>query len=483
MRRLFSLRGTLAAGFWIGCVSAALWAQDAETPDASSSLGDLARQTRSQHAADEGKSSKAQQLVDEMQQEQEASENAPLGFKNYDAGDYRLFVPFPFSLEGRDNGGAVLLGSRIGVTNTEVMAGSPIPIPPNASDDYLMNMVRQNAGLHGPSPYCAVNKQGDRRVFRCSWNGAPNLLGRPVLGSMEFVVASSSLIPVMCVSPDEKECLGYDRTGYHTCNNRNPSWEEVQRTKAAIQAHAGDARTTWQSCDQIIYPSIQLKEDIVVHPVKFSEEKPARVAAAVAQDTSVAADPQSTPLADLARQTRQAPRGGPQAALDSAEGPVAPAGFQFFELQYCQNPQHCSDASVVIPEKAEVVSRTNGQYIFKSLLNGATIMLYAGPADVNAPYRGMTDPDYIRMRDLANSNGWSHEKTDGVSTQELTIEGRSALMTRFRYQRDAKTWWVGERLLIDMQGSQFLVGCTAPEQGFADAEVLCTTLVNSLRLK
>jgi hypothetical protein len=138
---------------------------------------------------------------------------------------------------------------------------------------------------------------------------------------------------------------------------------------------------------------------------------------------------------------------------------------------------------VVIPEKAEVVSRTNGQYIFKSLLNGATIMLYAGPADVNAPYRGMTDPDYIRMRDLANSNGWSHEKTDGVSTQELTIEGRSALMTRFRYQRDAKTWWVGERLLIDMQGSQFLVGCTAPEQGFADAEVLCTTLVNSLRLK
>jgi hypothetical protein len=37
-----------------------------------------------------------------MQQEQEAGENAPLGFKNYDAGDYRVFVPSPYSLAGRD---------------------------------------------------------------------------------------------------------------------------------------------------------------------------------------------------------------------------------------------------------------------------------------------------------------------------------------------------------------------------------------------
>jgi hypothetical protein len=118
----------------------------------------------------------------------------------------------------------------------------------------------------------------------------------------------------------------------------------------------------------------------------------------------------------------------------------------------------------------------------KSTLNGGAVMLYVGPADVNSPYRSMTDPDYIRMRDLANSNGWTREKTDGVSTQELTIAGRQALMTRFRYQRDQKTWWVGERALIEMQGAQFLVGCTAAELHFADAETLCTTLVNSLRL-
>jgi hypothetical protein len=94
----------------------------------------------------------------------------------------------------------------------------------------------------------------------------------------------------------------------------------------------------------------------------------------------------------------------------------------------------------------------------------------------------MTNPDYIRIRDLANSNGWSREKADSVSTQELTIEGHPALMTRFRYQRDQKKWWIGERALIQTQAGQFLVGCTAVEERFADAEALCTTLVNSLRL-
>jgi hypothetical protein len=57
-------------------------------------------------------------------------------------------------------------------------------------------------------------------------------------------------------------------------------------------------------------------------------------------------------------------------------------------------------------------------------------------------------------------------------------------MTRFRYQRDQKKWWIGERILIEMpMGAQFLVGCTALEENFADAEALCTTLVNSLRLR
>ncbi len=478
MRNLLSTRGVLAASavFWLGTVGLA---QEAESAN---SLGDVARQTRAQHAsAPADKSSKAQGLVDEMQQEQEAEENAPVGFKNYNAGEYRLFVPFPYTLEGRENGGAVLVGSRLGITNTEVLAGNPVPIRANLSDSDLGILVGQLARQHSPNSNCSPIKLGSRKAFRCGmYQGY--VLGRQVWGTMEYVVASSSVIPVMCVSPDEHECLSSYGPGYHACNHPHPAWAEVQETRAAIQIRDRDERTTAQMCDQIIYPSIQLKEDIVVHPASIPEGKAHVVSVSVPEDRSVMASPgQGASLAELARQTRQAPRDKAQATLDNAEGDSAPAGFQSLSLQYCLNPQQCSEASVVIPEKAEVVSRVNGQHIFKAAIDGEPVMLYAGPADVNAPYRGLTDPDYIRIRDLANSNGWSREKPDDVSTQDLNIMGRPALMTRFRYQRDQKRWWIGERILIDNHGAQFLLGCAAPEEHFADAERLCTTLVNSLR--
>jgi hypothetical protein len=485
----------LAGLAFLLCLGVAARAQEGEPP--SPSLGDVARQNRARHrAADENTPSKAQALAEEMQQEQEASEAAPTGFKSYDAGDYRLFVPYPFSIEGRDNGGPVLLGSRLGLSNTEVVAGTPIAIPANRSDNDLMNVARQYASLHGTQASCSATKQGEHKAFRCSWQTSPTLLGHSVFGSMLFVVASNSLIPVMCVSPNDLHeiCVGYDTWGHSNCTDRYQAlygWDFAAKAQAAADAQYRDERTTFQMCDQVIYPSIQLKEDIVVHPATIPEGNPTNAAATpVPQDTSVAVGTQATSLADLARQTRQVPHAKAQARLDNAEGTnAAPPGFQSFTIQYCLNPNQCSEASVVIPEKTEVVARVNGQHVFKTTLSGDPVMLYAGPADVNAPYRSMTDRDYIRMRDLANANGWSHEKTDGVSTQEMTIEGRPTLMTRFRYQREQNTWWVGERALMEMQNSpydtkgwQFLVGCTAPEQRFADAEALCTTLVNSLRL-
>jgi hypothetical protein len=210
MRSAFSARAVLAAAAWMTCLGAALWAQDSVSPN---SLGDVARQSRAQHAsAPADKSGKAQGLVDEMLAEQDASENAPTGFKNYNAGDYWVFVPFPNSLEGRDNGGAVLLGSRLGITNTEVLAGTSIPVPANLSDNDLVNVARGLAGLHGQSPNCYPIKLGQHKAFRCGWSGGPYLLGHQVWGSMEIVVGSNSLIPVMCVSPDEIQCLTYNVT-------------------------------------------------------------------------------------------------------------------------------------------------------------------------------------------------------------------------------------------------------------------------------
>jgi len=455
-----------------------------ESGDPGVALGDIARQTRSQRSGREAASSKAQDLADEMQREQEESENAPTGFRSYNAGDYRVFVPFPYSLEGRENGGPVLLGSQLGITNTEVLAGTPIPLPGSLSDAELVYLARQIASGHGQYPGCSIIKRGERKAVHCYWNGTPTLLGHEVWGTMEFVVGSTSLIPVMCVSPDEFQCLSYKNGSWGVCNKPYATWAEVQKTRAALETRFQDERTTGQVCDQIIYPSIHLKEDTVVHPANISEKTAKERDGPVLQDTSLAVPgTPSKSLGDLARETRQATHVEAHAKLDNSEGTsLAPSGFQPFSIQFCFHPQACGEASVVLPEKAEVVTRVNGQHIFKVSQNGSPVMLYAGPADVNAPYRSLTDPDYIRMRDLANSNGWSREKPDSVSTQELTIEGFPALMTRFRYQREQNAWWVGERALIDLHGAQFLLACTAPEANFSDAEVLCTTLVNSLRI-
>ena len=492
MKHGISGRGLLTAALLVAGLGLHVWAQDGN-PDSlgDHSLGDLARQTRSQYASDQQKTSKAQQLVDEMQQEQEASDNAPVGFKSYDAGEYRLFVPYPYSLEGRENGGAVLLGSRLGITNTEVLAGAPLPIPPNLSRIDIGNLARQMGQQYASTAYCSATKLGTHDAYHCSLSGA-RLMGRQVVGDLEIVVASNTLIPIMCVSPDDlQQCVTYDQFGYHTCGNRNPTWAQVQKARDSIDTRYRDERTTNQLCSQVIYPSIQLKEDIVVHPASIGESKAPKPAAAPRQDARVSASGTQGPsLAELARETRLASHGQAQVKLNNADGEsFAPPGFQSMPLQICQNPQHCTEASVMIPEKAETVSNINGQHIFKTTMNGDPVFLYAGPADVNDPYRSMTDHDWLRMRDLANSNGWSREKADAVSTQELTITGHQALMTRFRYQRDQKAWWIGERALIEVRTSpydtrtaQFMVGCTAPEERFADAESLCTTLVNSLRL-
>lgn len=465
--------------------SGMLRAQDSD--EQAPALGDVARQTRTPHMPGEAKS-QAQGPVGEMQREEEESENAPVGFESYNAGEYRLFVPFPYSLEGRENGGAVLLGSRLGVTNAEVMAGAPVPIEGNKSDGELMFWARQLADQHGQAANCAAFQLGEHKAFRCWWSGAPNLLGRQVWGSMVIVQASNSLIPIMCVSPDDlTQCATQDQYGYRTCNTPHPSGNEVQQANARIQTRYRDEMTAAQVCDQVIYPSIHLKEDTVVHPSTIAARTAPQTTTvdAPAQNASLATEgTQTESLGDLARETRQAPPGEAHTQLDNAEGSsLPPKGFQSFPIQFCLNPRVCGEASVVIPEKAEVVSRVNGQHIFKTALDGESMMLYAGPADVNAPYRSMTNGDFIRIRDLANSHGWSRETVDSVSTQEMNIDGLPALMTRFRYHRDPNSWWIGERALIEVAaGVEFLVGCTAREQHFSDAEVLCTTLVNSLRL-
>src|SRR5271169_5078844 len=90
------------------------------------SLADAARQARAQKQDQPlAEDSQAQQLVNQLVEEDDSG-NAPGGFKTYNASDYRLWVPAPFTIEGHDAGGIVLANSAQGRARSLVLLGNPV---------------------------------------------------------------------------------------------------------------------------------------------------------------------------------------------------------------------------------------------------------------------------------------------------------------------------------------------------------------------
>jgi hypothetical protein len=506
MRRFLIAGGVLAGAFTIAFLGAA--AQDSSNPDAS--LGDLARKTRAQKqsAQTPGSVSKAQELAKQLEQEQEESENAPVGFKTYNAGDYRLWVPFPYEVEGRDEIGTVLAGSRVGVTNTKVMVGSPLTFPANLDEATERILVSQVARLYSQSSGCGAIKFGERRAYRCGLTRAW-LMGNEVSGTMLFLMGPSSVIPVMCVSPDDNnQCVTSDKWGYHTCGNQNPTWDEVQRTKADIQTRYQDQRTTAQVCDQVIYPSIRLQEDLA--PRSFSNAAvkgtnqpavaktaaklpatPGSQAVAKSDQAEAAATPS---LADVVRHAKEAATNQPKAKrkLDATDGAgLPPAGFKSAQFSYCQSQDFCWQASVFLPANAVPTDPQYPEFVYEAplgqdklgqdKLGQDKVLLFAGLAHISFVNRGGKDPSVALWREINADASATQGKVQGVTRDEATIAGMPGFLTHFEIKRNDLIW-VGIRANVVSRGVELMVGCMAPQKRFADADEDCSTLIDSLRL-
>ncbi|HLW85934.1 MAG TPA: hypothetical protein VKR60_12025 [Candidatus Sulfotelmatobacter sp.] len=514
MKNFLLTRGALPAALLIACLGAAAQdsSQDAsqDGPAPGASLADLARKTRAQKqsAQTPGSVSKAQELASQLEQEQEESENAPVGFKTYNAGDYRLWVPFPYEVEGRDEIGTVLAGSRVGVTNTVVMAGNPLSFPPNLDDATERNLVSQVARFYSQSSGCGAIKFGERRAYRCGLNRAW-LMGNEVSGTMLFLMGPSSVIPVMCVSPDDNsKCLTSDKWGYHTCANQNPSWDEVQKTKADLLTRNQDQRTTAQVCDQVIYPSIRLREDLA--PRSFSnpasegtnQPAPAKTAAKLPagggpQAVAKSAEPEAaaTPsLADVVRHAKESAANQPKAKrkLDATDGGgLPPAGFKSASFSYCQGPDYCWQASLFLPLNAVPTDPRYPEFVYEAplgqdrlsqdKLGQDKVLLFAGFAHISFANRGGKDPSVALWREINADDSVGQSGLQAVTRDEATIAGMPGFLTHFEIKRN-DTIWVGIRANVVSRGVELMVGCLAPKQRFGDADQDCSTLIDSLRL-
>jgi hypothetical protein len=477
------------------CVLAA--SLPARAQDASPSLGDVARQSRSQRQQADSTPSKAQELADQLQQEQEESENAPVGYKTYNAGDYRLWVPFPYEVEGRDQIGTILAGSRVGVTNTEVMAGNPLAFPSNLDEGTERNLVSQVARLYSQYPSCSPIKLGERRAYRCGLDKA-YLMGTEVWGTMVFVIASGSVIPVMCVSPDDlRQCVGHDKFGYHTCGNKNPTWDEVQKAQAAVQTRYQDERTTAQVCDQLIYPSIRLREDYapraLAGPAKNMDHPgtaksaglPASAGAQTAATGAAAQSGAAPSLAEVVRQSKQASANQPKAkvTLDATDGGgIPPAGFKADTFSYCRSRDFCWRAYVFLPASAVRLKEYAPEFVYQVPFDKERVLLFAGQAQLDPASRGSNDPTLALWREInATEGSVALANLQAATRDEATIAGMPGFLTHFEIKRN-DTVWVGIRANVVSRGVELMVGCLAPKTRFGDADQDCSTLIDSLRL-
>jgi hypothetical protein len=486
MKQSLPIKGVWRAVIVIACLSVVSWAQDSS--DQNGSLADLARQTRAhKQSAPESSSSKAQELADQLQQEQEESENAPVGFKTYNAGDYRLWVPFPYEIEGRDQVGTILAGSRVGVTNTEVVVGNPLAFPAGLDEGSERNLLSQVAGLYSQHPSCGPIKIGERRGYRCGLDRA-YLMGTEVWGTMMFVIACGSVIPVMCVSPHESnQCVSHDQFGYHYC---------PQQTNAQILARQQEDRTSTQACDQVIYPSIRLREDYAPRSLsaaassKGMDHTGAKAAAkppATGGPQAVAKSDASAPpsLADVVRRSKAAAANQPKAkvTLDATDGGgLPPAGFKSDTFSYCERQNFCWHAYVFLPVNAARLDYYAPEFVFEVPFDKDKVLLFAGQAQMSAANRGSKDPTLALWREINSTEGSiANSNLQAATRDEATIAGKPGFLTHFEIKRNDVTW-VGVRANVVSRGVELMVGCMAPQKRFGDADEDCSTLIDSLRL-
>jgi hypothetical protein len=158
------------------------------------SLGDLARQARAEKQDQpRAQSSQAQQLVNQLVEDQDDTGNAPAGFKTYNAGDYRLWVPAPFTVDGHDAAGVVLANATQGRARSLVLAGNPVVLSAASDDDAFRQMASQFAHVYAQSATCTQTSLANRKAYQCGLAGA-KLLGHSVSGKAVFVRGSHSVV-------------------------------------------------------------------------------------------------------------------------------------------------------------------------------------------------------------------------------------------------------------------------------------------------
>jgi len=450
----------------------------------SGSLADAARQARSQKQAQpQAGSNRAQTVADQLSEEQNSSD-APGGFKTFTTGDYKVWVPAPFSMDGRESGGTVLTGPQVGRTRTMVLVGIPIVFPWKENDAAFHDAAVHFAGMYVATPKCTKVTISNHEAYQCGM-AAASLMGKEVSGNATLVRISGNLYPVLCAAPT-------DSRERDILNDPHSSYTDKLYARAELNRQEQDVRNVWQKCETV-FQSIRVKEDVRQTAQSTTGDSTASAAgketepggatpSTSAVETANAAGPGS--LADVARRLKQDPAQAvsapPPPANPAPAQTTVPAGFKAHAFQYCSGPKQCWDASVLVPVDAQLTSSDCRQYAFEVKVQGSPFVLMAGSAGSDCDNHG--GPALIHWHSLVDPETKRAPGTySTISSQVTKLDGKTATITTLGF-RKGLTDWMGKRAEVDSNGVQIVVGCLAPRDHFADGDAVCSALIGSLQL-
>ncbi len=465
---------TLALLFMFGC-SLAVHAQ-------SGSLADAARQARAQKPAQaQGDSNRAQQVADELSEDQNSGD-APGGFKIYNAGDYKLAVPAPFTVDGRDDGGTVLAGPSVGSKRAIVLVGTPMVFSWGSSDTAFHDAAVQFAGLYLPSAKCIKATVADHDAYQCGLAGA-NLLGKRVSGNAVFVHVAGNIYPVFCAAPT-------DSRERDILNDPHSSAQDKLYARAALDREEDDVRSVWKKCDTV-FQSIRVSASAAKSTGKADSHNSAGTVVANTSTTApvvtaAAGHPIGAgSLAEVAQQIQQAPAQAvkaPDTPIAATPTTTVPAGFKVHAFKYCSGVHQCWDASVLVPVDAKLISSGCQQYVFEVKVQGAPFLLMAGAAGASCDNGTNAPSDPVRWHQLIDPENKRAPGTFvAISSWQATLDGRPGLVTTIGFRKMMEDW-MGRRAEVEANGIPLVVGCLAQKEHFTDGEAVCTSLIDSLRL-
>ena len=410
---------------------AVVWAQTSQ----GGSLADVARQARAQkQAQSQGDVSRAQQVADELSEDQNDG-GAPGGFKTYAAGDYKIWVPAPYTVAGHDDAGIVLAGPQVGLKHAEIMVGTPMVVHWQNNDAAFEDTATHLSRLYAQSANCTKTSIASYSAYQCSL-AAANLLGHRVSGNAIFVLGTGSVYPLFCVVPT-------DSNSRDTLNSPYAGYSSKQYARAALDREDADSRRVWQQCDTVF---------------------------------------QSFHLSPQAAQQRPAQTGPATAPASLAQTGSTPAGFKVQSFQYCNVAKQCWDASVLVPANAQLVSSDCQRLVFEAKVQATTVLLLAGLAKSECDGQGSNAPSLVRWKQLADPESSRAPGTySTISSQTTKVEGKPAIIITLGF-RNGMTEWMGKRVEVESNGVPLVVGCLGERDHFDDGDAVCSTLIGSLQL-